>query len=120
MVKPSKRLVGKEGMGCSPIERSNSASGYCADSGDGLRMKADVFKAQVYGVATTYPAATLHANADGNLPNGCLATFTEKERCCRWLLMGPRESDPAQGSSLLGVRAASVKVRLPLLLQSRG
>jgi hypothetical protein len=42
--------------------------------GDGLRMKADVFKAEVYwGLSTAYSAATLYANVDEpNFPNGCL------------------------------------------------
>lgn len=86
--------------------------------GDGLRMKADVFKTEVYAGC---PLHTLLLRYTQTLMNqisqtaACNRLHSVEERCCRWLLMtGDRvESDsfPLTQeflSYMLGVRRASV------------
>jgi CRP-like cAMP-binding protein len=86
--------------------------------GDGLRMKADVFKAQVYGGC---PLHTLLLRYTQTLMNqisqtaACNRLHSVEARCCRWLLMTQDrvESDsfPLTQeflSYMLGVRRASV------------
>ncbi len=86
--------------------------------GDGLRMKADVFKAQVYAGSPLHTLLLLYTQTLMNQISqtaACNRLHSIEARCCRWLLMTrdrvESDSFPLTQeflSYMLGVRRASV------------
>jgi len=86
--------------------------------GDGLRMKADVFKAQVYAGSPLYTLLLRYTQTLMNQISqtaACNRLHSVEGRCCRWLLMTRDRVESDQFpltqeflSYMLGVRRASV------------
>lgn len=97
--------------------------------GDGLRLKADVFKREVTPGSLLYNLLLRYTLALINLISqsvACNRRHTVEERCCRWLLLCQDRVQSNQFpltqeflSQMLGVRRASVSV-VAAILQKAG
>jgi len=124
--------VGKEGMIGVPLLLGTNQiplQVIAQIPGDGLRMKTDVFKTEVYGDC---PLHTLLLRYTQTLMNqisqtaACNRLHSVEARCCRWLLMTQDRVEPDSFpltqeflSYMLGVRRASVSEVAATLQRSR-